>query len=108
MREEMQELCRSNPTLSPFFACFTIPNHGNGQRNVHFWDWTCNYYNKHPQSSLQEKSTRSLESKCSIIKHDVTKFIRHDKVVGTLNKYGSSAKHVMQKSLQIYYKRKQD
>jgi hypothetical protein len=28
--------------------------------------------------------------------------------VGTLNKYGSSAKHVMQKSLQIYYKRKQD
>jgi hypothetical protein len=66
--EEEMQVCRSQLCISQ------EPIVGNGQRKEAFWDRVSTHYNCHRPRGLGEHSARSIETKWSVIKHDVSKF----------------------------------
>jgi hypothetical protein len=75
---------------------------GSKQKSATFWDWVQNHSNGLCPASCAPRSTRGLETKWGIIKHDVAKFVRHYTTMLALCESGIGIKNTLQKALHLY------
>ena len=73
---------------------------GNGQCAVAFWKRIHEHYDEHKSGGF--RPARSLESKWSLIKHDVSKFIGVYAQILALNSSGKSAEDLLRDALELY------
>ena len=94
--EEEKQLCVS------FLHVSQDPKQGTGQKSVNFWRRITEHYNAHKPKDGGFRPSRSLETKWSIIKHDVAKFVGVYGSVYKLRESGSSLEDVLLQALEVY------
>jgi len=77
----------------------------NRQNPTTFWDQVHNHFNESHLISCVQRYARSLETKWSIIQHDVAKFIGHYTVVLALCELGVGIEYTLQKVFDLYKKK---
>ena len=92
-KEECQ-LCRS------ILYVFQDPHIGIGQKNGSFWEFITTYFNDAGVS--KERPARSLETKWSSIKHDVSKFTGVHSQVENLRRSGVFESDILDEALEHY------
>ena len=92
--DEECQLCRSVLHVSQ------DPRVGNGQKNATFWDRITTHFNNVAPSG--KRPERSLESKWSAIKHDVSKFVGVHSQVEDLQRSGTSEADILVEALDLY------
>lgn len=93
---EERQVCRSVLQISQDSI------QGNGQRKEAFWDRVSRHFNENCPSGVDEHQKRSLETKKSVIKHDVSKFISIYGHCYTIRESGTSLDDVLQNALDLY------
>jgi hypothetical protein len=73
---------------------------GNGQKNATFWDRITTHFNNVAPSG--KRPERSLESKWSVMKHDVSKFVGVHSHVEELRRSGASEADILVEALDLY------
>ena len=76
------------------------PRVGNGQKNATFWDMITTHFNNVAPSG--KRPERSLESKWSAIKHDISKFVGVHSYVEDLRRSGTSEADILVEVLDLY------
>jgi hypothetical protein len=92
--EEERQLTRSVLAISQDRIC------GNQQKSNAFWDYIFVHYDERRPKSY--RPPRSLESKWSLIKHDIAKFIGVLKQVVSLNRNGTSKEDLLIMAKELY------
>jgi hypothetical protein len=90
--KEEKQLCCS------FLHVSQDPTTGTDLRWIAFWDQIYEQYNQNQHVCGVEWPTRSLEIKWGVIKHDVTKFIGHYKIVKALCESRTLVENILQKN----------
>ena len=92
--DEECQLCKS------FLHVSQDPRVGNGQKNATFWVRNTSHFNNVAPSG--KRPERSLESKWSSIKHDVSKFVGNCSQVEDLRRSGTSEADILVEALDLY------
>ena len=62
----------------------------------------CKHYHENRPIGIREKSSRSLELKWGVVKHDVAKFCRVCKSVLSCRESGTSLDDILEQALELY------
>jgi hypothetical protein len=94
--DEERQVCRSVLHISQ------DPIQGNGQKKGVFWDCIEKYYNQNKPIGGGHRLAKSLETKWSVIKYNVAKFIGIYNQVLDCRELGTSLDDVLQNLLELY------
>ena len=91
------QLCKS------WCAISEDPTVGTGQKSKTFWGSIADHFNSNKQQGKQDRTARTLETKWSSVKHDVSKFIGCYSQVEDLQESGTNKDDMLEKAKNLYF-----